>query len=172
MTGIGNQFGVRDFRFFFDRPQVINALEKAERRVLSRTGAYGRLAMRHSFKKGKKRGDPEPGKPPRYHVHPNAGLRTVLYAFDPARGSVIIGPLLYGGSKWTEWAWGRRLSFEDMGGRTVPQLLDEGGEKLKTIQYKSGHTYSRTMTYRAFPFRQSALEKTHAKMQQYLRDSL
>ena len=73
---------------FFDAPAVIAATTKAERRVLSKFGAFVRTRARSSIRKRK---SPSPvGQPPSSHT----GLlkRFLFFAFEPARHSVVIGP--------------------------------------------------------------------------------
>ncbi len=75
---------------FFDRAAVQNATTKAERKVLSRFGAFVRQRARTSMRRRK---DPAPpGQPPSAHV---GLLRQHLYfAWDAQRRSVVIGPVL------------------------------------------------------------------------------
>ena len=75
---------------FFDRAAVMNTTTKAERKVLSRFGAFVRQRARTSMKRRK---DPAPpGQPPSAHV---GLLRQHLYfAWDGLRRSVVIGPVL------------------------------------------------------------------------------
>ena len=70
---------------FFDSKKVVNATTRAERKVLSRFGAYVRRSARSSIRKRKKVS--EPGKPPSSHT----GLlkRFIFFAYDPGRKSVV-----------------------------------------------------------------------------------
>jgi hypothetical protein len=104
---------------FFDRAAVMHATTRAERRVLSRFGAFVRTRARTSIRE-RQRPSP-PGSPPSSHV----GLlkRFILFSYDPARHGVVIGPtrinaktggdapplLEYGGTAVRE-RWGRRRS--------------------------------------------------------------
>ena len=80
----------------FDRPAVMDAMERKEKRALSRAGSYIRKSARQSIRKTKKAS--QPGEPPRSHSNePN--LRTILFAYDPKMATVIAGPVKLSGSK-------------------------------------------------------------------------
>jgi len=73
---------------FFDRSRVIAATSAAERRVLSRFGAFVRQRARTSMRRSD--GTAPPGSPPYAHT---GLLRTHLYfAWDGSRRSVVVGP--------------------------------------------------------------------------------
>ena len=103
--------------FFFDRKAVMDATTKAERRVLSKQGAFLRKAFRNALRRRKKTSSP--GQYP--HVHSNdkyATLKNILYAYNPSRHSVYVGPV--------------RLNTK----HNVPQLLTHGG----TVHKRNGKT--------------------------------
>lgn len=52
---------------FFDRARVMEAVDKATKKVLSRFGAYVRTRAKTSIRKGRGRTS-EPGRPPYSHV--------------------------------------------------------------------------------------------------------
>lgn len=74
--------------WFFDSPKVLAAVEKAERGVLSRQGAFIRRRAKSSIRKRKAAS--QPGNPPSSHT----GLLRdyIFFAFDPVTRSVVIGP--------------------------------------------------------------------------------
>lgn len=74
-------------RYFFDTKRVINATERAERRVLSRIGSYIRRTARSSIRR---KSTAPPGRPP----GKGTGFlkKSILFAYDPYRSSVVIGP--------------------------------------------------------------------------------
>lgn len=77
---------------FFDRPKVISALKRAKRRALSKAGAFVRKRARSSLRRRKRAS--APGSPPSAHAsssHPS--LKTILFAFQPASESTIVGPV-------------------------------------------------------------------------------
>lgn len=79
---------------FFDRAKVLDAADRATQKVLSRFGAFVRARARSSIRKRKRISDP--GSPPSSHV---GTLRdSIFFAFDPARRSVVIGPVRAGDS--------------------------------------------------------------------------
>jgi hypothetical protein len=108
---------------FFDRKAVIDAVDKAELRVLKKFGAFVMRTDRKSIKERK--GTAPAGQPPHAHSTyiPKPGKRkkstrkrlrfrdSILFGYDKAAGSVVIGPYL----------------FEARRGRTVPELLEVGG---------------------------------------------
>lgn len=95
-------------RSFFDRPAVVKALDKAERRGHLRLGAFVRTRARSSLRKRKK--PSQPGSPPSMHV---GHIRKFLYfVYDPATKSVVVGPALLGAQS----------------GTTVPEVHEHGGE--------------------------------------------
>lgn len=75
---------------FFDREKVINAVDRATRRVLSKFGAFVWRRAKSSIRKRKKAS--KAGQPPSSH----SGLLKdlIFFSFDPAATSVVIGPTL------------------------------------------------------------------------------
>lgn len=74
---------------FFDSERVLAAVEKAERRVLSKFGAYVRTRARSSIRKRK--ATSKPGQPPSSH---EGSLRRLLFfAYDASARSVVVGPV-------------------------------------------------------------------------------
>ena len=74
---------------FFDRSSVQSALSQAERKVLSRFGAFVRTRAKSSIRR--RRAASLPGQPPSSHV----GLLKdfIYFVFDPAQRSVLVGPV-------------------------------------------------------------------------------
>lgn len=112
-------------RYFFDRPELLAAINKAERRALSRIGAFIRTRARTDvLKRARARGrgkakrsreEPSrPGEPPVVRSRDRRlTLRNILFAFDPSRRSVVVGPV--------------KLNTPARNGSTVPNLLEFGG---------------------------------------------
>jgi hypothetical protein len=73
---------------FFDRPKVRRAVDRAKRHALSKAGAFIRQRARTSIRKRK--GASPPGQPPRSHE--GSLRRLVLFGFDRASDSVVVGP--------------------------------------------------------------------------------
>lgn len=90
---------------FFDTKEVIEALDKAEARQLSKAGAFVRRRARSSIRKRK--GISKPGKPPTNQT--GRYKSSILFGYDRNASSVVIGP---------------SFSF---GGSEVPQLIEFGG---------------------------------------------
>jgi len=98
-------------KMFFDKPKVAKAMDAATKRALSEMGAFIRRTARTSIRKSKKTS--LPGKPPRSH----SGLlkKGIMFSYDAARKSVIIGPELIPSA---------RRARPDT---TVPNVLEYGG---------------------------------------------
>lgn len=118
-------------RGFFDRAAVQQKVDKATRKVLSRFGAFVRQRAKTSIKKRK--GTSPPAGPPYSHV----GLlrKFILFAYDPDRKSVVIGPTL------------------TKDGSEAPRLLEHGGDT--TLETREG---PKRAHYRPRPFMGPAFE--------------
>ena len=114
---VSSSFGRTDFRLFFDRNVVMNAMDRRELRVLSRTGSFGRGSMRRLFRSGGKKGKSAgPGQMPRYHTRGFVSLMDgVFFTADLNKGSVMIGPNKL------------RTKVRPYTARSGAQLLNEGG---------------------------------------------
>lgn len=130
---------------FFDRNKVTGAVNRAERRVLSRFGAFVRRGARSSIRKRKRIS--EPGQPPSSHT----GLlkRTIFFVYEPKKASVIIGPVLLGK------------------GTNAPALLEHGGVVVRRKRKRKVRA-----TYRPRPFMGPAFEREKPKLPQMWRDSV
>ncbi len=119
---------------FFDRKKVTNAIDRATRKVLSKFGAYVRTRARSSIRK--RRAISEVGQPPSSH---NGLLRkNIFFAYDAARKSVVIGPILINDA--------RRAG-------EAPRLLELGGTRDVTVKGKSGRgKYVLKQFYNARPY--------------------
>jgi hypothetical protein len=102
-------------RTFFDSKTVVSAVDRAERRVLSKFGAYVRRTARSSIRNRKRIS--RPGEPP--SGHSGVLRRFLFFGYDRHRASVVIGP-----------AKTNQLYFDDdyrpLRG-TVPEVLEHGG---------------------------------------------
>ena len=73
---------------FFDRQAVVEAVGRANAKVLSKAGAFIQRRAKSSIRKRKRVSDP--GQPPSSHV---GTLRNLIYfSFDPPTRSVVVGP--------------------------------------------------------------------------------
>src|SRR5690606_907792 len=88
----------------FDRAAVTSRVDAAKRRVLSKAGVFIRTAARTSIRKRK--GSAPPGKPP--HSHGGSLRRLILFGYDRANDSVVVGP----------------VGFKDS---VAPRALEHGG---------------------------------------------
>jgi hypothetical protein len=73
---------------FFDRAKVVRALDRANRRALSKAGAFVRTRARTSMRK--RRGSARPGQPPYAHVGLLRNL--ILFVYDAVKRTVVVGP--------------------------------------------------------------------------------
>lgn len=154
------------FSYFLDRPAVERRVERKKLRTLKATGFFGRRVMRNSIRKAPKKYRPTPGRPPRYHGK-NSHIRRILFGLNGSDGLVIGAMAL--NSRTVSWtSQGVVYRQSPAAGKTVPELIDQGGEAIRTITYHSGQTTKETIQYDAFPFTEPALEPT----QQFLLDRL
>ena len=139
--------GMKFKQMFFTSKAVLSATDRATRRVLSRFGAYVRRAAKSSIRKRKTIS--RPGSPPSSHT----GLlkRFILFGYDPAKRSVVIGPV--------------RLTRGDRG--EAPALLEYGGT---TALKKDGKR--KRARFRARPYMGPAMEAEKPKLPQMWRDSV
>jgi len=117
---------------FFTSKEVISALDKATRKVLSKFGAFVMTTARQSIRK---RG-PQDVSPPYHPPFSHTGVlkRGILFGYDILRHSVVIGPIL---------AETKRTG--------TPPRLEYGGTAM-------GEGW-RPSTYRPRPYMNPALDK-------------
>lgn len=101
--------------FFFDRPVVERAVDKATHRALSRSLAFVRKSQKSSIRRRKK--PSEPGKPPSAHSRdPVASVKNILFAYDRRSKYGIVGMVNLNG---------RRSMVQSS--KELPELLEFGG---------------------------------------------
>lgn len=130
---------------FFDRLAVTNAADRAQRKVLSKFGAFVRQTARTSIRKRKSIS--EPGQPPSSHT----GLlkRNIFFVFSPETRSVVIGPILL--NKHSD----------------APRLLEHGDTVVRKKRTKRVR-----MKYRARPFMGPAFDREQQKLPALWRNSV
>lgn len=96
-------------RSFFDRGAVDRAVDRGTKRALSKFGAFVRQRSRTSIRKRK--GTSPPGQPP--FSHTGVLRRGILFGYDAARASVVIGPVLLGSQSG------------------APERLEKGGDVIR-----------------------------------------
>lgn len=80
-------------RLFFDRPHVLNRIEEARVRALSKAGAYVMKAARGMLRTARGKSVNKPSKPGRPPKSRTGLLRDHIYfVFDPQTLSVVVGP--------------------------------------------------------------------------------
>ena len=127
---------------FFDSARVVAATSRAERKVLSRFGAFVRRGARSSIRKRK--AVSKPGQPPSSH----AGLlkKFIFFAYEPNKQSVVIGPA--------------RLNKTT--GDALPAL--EYGGRTKIVARRRQNRKVRTISIQARPFMGPAFEREKPKL--------
>lgn len=161
-----NLFTIRITSQFFDRPAVIKAVDRAKKRELSRAGAYVRSTARRSIKPARRkpkarpkrrRRKPavvrtsQPGQPPKMHTRTGRNLRLILFAWEPTRQSVVIGPVL----------------FKSRDGVRIPEVLEKGG---RSYAVKRGKKYRTRVAAR--PYMSPALAANAPKFPDLFRNSV
>ncbi len=131
---------------FFDRAKVQRAVDAANRRVLSQFGAFVRQRAKTSVRKRK--GTSPPGSPP--YSHTGFLRKSVLFAYDRARNSVVIGPVLL------------------RAGSRVATLLEHGGEGV--VKTRDGKT--KRAKFRPRPFMGPAFAAEREKLPDLWRNSV
>ncbi len=128
---------------FFDRQAVMNATTRAERKVLSKFGAFVRTSARSSIRKRKK--PAAPGQPPSSHT----GLlkRNIFFAYEPDKTNVVIGPI--------------RLNAKNT---NAPETLEHGGTTTVVRRDRRGKRIKRRVQVDARPFMGPAAEKERSKL--------
>lgn len=130
-------------QFFFDRQIVIDAVGRATAKNLSQAGSFIRRSARSSLRRRKKVSPP--GQPPSVHTQDRvATLKNIWFVFDPARRSVVVGPLKLNGSR-----------LEGSNRQTVPSLHELGGTAVVGGRRKR----RRRAKYAPRPFMGPAMER-------------
>ena len=157
---------------FFDRQAVLDAVSRAERKVLSRGGAILMRSARKSIKPvgkrvlkrlkksrgkgGRKRVDglvSKPGQPPLSHT----GLlrNNIFFAFEPVQSSVVVGPI--------------RLNQKISG---IPAILERGGQSKVMSGGRRKRRVIRTVKVAARPYMGPALVREQSKLPPLWADSV
>jgi hypothetical protein len=133
---------------FFDRAVVVRAVDGAKRKVLSKAGAFIRTAARTSIRKRK--GSAPAGKPP--HSHEGSLRRLILFGYDKAADSVVVGPVGFKKS-------------------VAPNVLEYGGDTV-VLRRKGGRLTSHKVKIAARPYMAPALEQERPKLSLLWRNSI
>lgn len=159
---ITTTYALRDF--YFDRPKVYAAINRAEARALPRIGAFVRRRARSQLRRRKRISGP--GESPSIHSPDSASLKTILFGYEPRKHSVVVGPIKLNQANYS--AAGSRI--------TIPALMEFGGsvriyeerrKRSASQWYRSDlrmsrrpwkEYRSRTARYPARPFMGPALE--------------
>jgi hypothetical protein len=147
-SGSGGSMFTCELGTFFDATELMKGVDKAEKKALSRAGAFVRKRARGSIRRRKTVS--RPGRPPNAHLD---DLKRILFAYDKSAGSVVIGPMPLNGRDFPK----------------VPTLLEFGGNVRSYIRTKSGRRSKhvrrgrKTLRYRARPFMGPAMDKELAK---------
>jgi hypothetical protein len=153
--------------------KILAAIARKEKRVLFKSGAYGRRVMRSGMRPGgKKRKSSAPGQYPRYHQGSNRALRHVLFEVNLRDGTVVIGPPI----GWTKQILGAGdsdvISRTQFTGKTVPQLVNDGGRSVVTTLFESGVSQSLSVNHDARPFVALSMPQTTAFFKHQMKDTV
>ncbi len=149
-------------KFFFDRPAVINAVDKKKRAAISKSLAFVRTRARSLLGRQKKKVS-RPGKTPSVHTA-GKSLKTILFAYDPATEGGVVGPVRL-----------NQVNTTFMGQQTVPSILEFGATvKIPEVQFLPNGMWfrrdlrrtrtkyhakrTRTAVYKPRPFMSKALQ--------------
>ncbi len=138
-------------RGFFDQAKVARAVSLAKRKALSKAGAYVRQRDRQSIKR--KKGAAEPGGPPHAHVAGSAGIKLILFAWDPKTESVVVGAVKYDGAK---------------GPKDGARNIEKGGEAVA----QDGKGRPRKYRYRGNPHTVPAMKHEAPKFAELFRGTI
>lgn len=100
---------------FFDRKKVVDEVERANKKNLSKAGAFVRRRARSSIRKRKRVSDP--GKPP--SSHQGDYRKHIYFGYEPRTQSVVAGPIRFGSGN-------------------VPEAVEGGGTSIKVISARRG----------------------------------
>jgi len=121
MSDVTVSIKVREF--FFDSDGVVKKTSEKARSTLRTIGSRTRRKARDLIRFTKKRAS-KPGQPPRSHTkHPFASIRNIVYAYEPARQGVVIGPMAI------------------QPNTKVPSTLEGGGRVRYTMQLRPKYYY-------------------------------
>lgn len=102
---------------FFDTAVVKRLLSDTERKGLSKIGAHLRTSMRSSLRRRKRVS--QPGEPPSVHSsNPDATLKKIFFAYEPATHGVVVGPV-----RLNQYNRNSKVG----GSITIPELMEKGG---------------------------------------------
>jgi len=126
---------------FFDRKKVLRAADRANRRNLSKAGAFIRTTAKHSIRKRKAAAPP--GSPPSLHT----GLlrRFIFFGYERSRQTVVVGPM--------------RLNQK---AGTAPAALEHGGTSV-VVEGTRRRRRKRRVRIRGRPFMGPAMTKEAPK---------
>lgn len=123
MASSGFALSIKIKENFFDRKGVLQKTSTKARSALRTIGSRVRRKARDIIRFTKKKAS-KPGQPPRSHTkHPFASIRNILYAYEPQRQGVVIGPVAI------------RPNTE------VPSTLEVGGKVRYTMQLRPKYYY-------------------------------
>lgn len=138
---------------FLDRPEIMKQMDKRTRKVLNRLGGYTRRTARNSIKKSRsKKGDQRPPSPPGQPPLSRTGkLREIRYGYDRSTKSVVVGPVILGGT---------------IAPGQAPRALEQGGRSV--IRDGKGR---RTVYVKPRPYMKPAFDKAIEKLDQFWADA-
>lgn len=175
---------------FFDRDYILDRVENAKRNALSKFGVFVFTTARGFIRKGKN--PSKPGKPPKGHGS-ELLKRFILFAYDDARDSVVIGPGLlnrgsnaprlneYGGTapgrqrRRVEIRRALRADGRNKSGQFIKKSAKQGGYEVKrawvtvgsAADTGDGPVKTEYCTYPARPYMRPAFIKARGDLEKF-----
>ena len=118
---------------FFRPSAITDPMDRKRRQVLLKGGAFIRTRARSSIRRRKK--SSAEGQAPSAHSKRSPNLRTILFSYDAAKDTVVVGPVLLNQVQ---------LSAYDTGSMSVPQVLEGGGPvRVEQVSTNKGRNWRR-----------------------------
>ena len=144
--------GFKVKRLSFSPRSVLDATDRATRRILMRFGSFVRRTARQSIRKSKKIS--EPGRPPKSRT--GTLKRLIFFSYDFGPPSVVIGPALFRSRKVKQFPLGL-------------EALEYGGSIRRRRRFS---LLTKRIVFKARPFMGPALERELPKLSGMWRDSI
>lgn len=155
---------------FFDTAKVEGMVDAGTRRALSKIGAYVRTRARSSLRRRKRKS--AAGEPPSVHSTDRfATLKNILFAYDPERQSVVVGPVAL---RSRYYAVPPPALHEFGGDTTIREYQLSGGLWVRFKPKRGGARPTRTVAahYPERAFMGPALQTERAKFSDAFKGSL
>ena len=171
---------------FISPAEARRKLDKHNQIILYKTGAYARKTIQRKIRPraasgiGKRNKDgtlrkARRSKYPKHHASGDQGMRHVRFEVNEKTSTVTVGVIKYSNTPKVPRVRnganigypGARVWVNPLGGKTIPQLLNEGGAGKLTVRYDvspqtgtiTNKAFNKVVKYRPQPFVHDALPK-------------